>query len=212
MKRMTVLLSTAALAAVLFTTGQARAGFVPWSYNWARSPIAVQADSPGTGGISLTDEPLGHASGSSDIVATNLRTFSTATRSSPDHFTNAKYSLTLFLQDDTSGQHTTMVFSGVFNGTLTSSNSNVTTIFSTSPQQVKLGAHTYIVGLTAFAPPGPPSAVNAGSITAHVSVDEPHDPPPGGGGGDTPEPSSIVLSCLGLSCLGARSLRKWLKK
>jgi hypothetical protein len=195
---------TAVLAIVACGTSHARADFVPWSYNWTRSPIAVSADPPGSGGISMTDEPLGHASGSSDIVATNLRTFSSATRSTPDHFTNAKYTLTLFLQDDNSGQHTTLSFTGVFNGTLTASNSNITTLFGpNSTLQVNLGGHTYIVSLSSYAPPGPPSAVNAGSITAHVSVDEPHGPPPG-----TPEPSSLVLSSLGLSLLGVMGWRK----
>jgi hypothetical protein len=209
--------STAALTVLLILVAPSHASFVPWSYNWTRSPIAVSSDSPGSGGISLTDEPLGHASGSSDVVATNLRTFSSATRSSPDHFTNAKYSLTLFLQDDNSGQHTTLTFTGVFNGTLTASNSNITTVFGpNSSQSVVLGGHTYNVALGSYAPPGPPSAVNAGSITAHVGVDEPPDSGGGGGGGGgggtppsgTPEPSTLLLSCLGLSCLAARAWRK----
>jgi len=217
MKKLSVPIFAASLAAALSWASPARASFVPWTYNWGRSPIAVQADAPGTGGISMTDESTLQASGSSDIVATNLRTFSSATRTSPDKFTNKTYSLNLFLKDNDSGQSTTLSFSGKFNGTLTSFNSNITNTFTgDTSKTVHLGDHDYTVTLGSYAPPGPPSAVNAGSITAHVAVDEPADPTgggDGGGGGDTgghlPEPSTLVLSCLGLSCLGMRSYRKW---
>src|SRR5438046_2556556 len=101
-------LSTSLVSAILVTlaieTGQATAGFVPWTYNWGRSPVAVAADTPGTGGVSMTEESTFGASGSSDVVATNLRTFSSATRLNPDKFTDKAYSLNLFLKDDDSGQ------------------------------------------------------------------------------------------------------------
>jgi hypothetical protein len=222
MKKLFVCALAASLAAALLWASPAHASFVDWSYNWGRSPIAVSANAPGTGGISLTDETGQDASGSSDVVATNLRTFSSATRAKPDTFTNKTYTLTLSLKDDASGKSATLTFGGVFNGTLTAVNSNITNKFTgTTSQTVTLGGNSYSVVLGSYAPPGPPSAINAGSITAHVFVNEPIGPSGGGGsggggsgptgppGGSLPEPSTLVLSCLGLSCLGMRSYRKW---
>ena len=79
-------------------------------------------------------------------------------------------------------------------------------------QSATLGGHVYSVSLGSFAPPGPPTASNAGSISAHVGVDEVPDPPPPGPPGPTgnaPEPSTLLLSCLGLSGLAMAGWRKW---
>jgi hypothetical protein len=83
-------------------------------------------------------------------------------------------------------------------------------------QTVKLGAHTYTVNMGNFAPPGPPTASNAGSISAHVLVDQDPDgggSGGGGGGGGTgsqhaPEPCTLILGGLGLSLAGLAGLRK----
>lgn len=207
------LLTTFALFASPLVT---RADFVAWTYNFGRSPVAVPSVNAGTGGLSLTDESTHHADGTSDIVATNIRAFSSAPRSNPDRFTNSPYTLSLFLQDDASKQSTTLAFKGVFNGTISATSANVTTTF-TAPlsETVKLGDHSYTVNLGNYSPPGPPDASNAGSISAHVAVDEftPNPGPTGGGtGGGTqhaPEPSTLVLSALGLSSLGLVGWRKW---
>jgi hypothetical protein len=68
-----------------------------------------------------------------------------------------------------------------------------------------------------YAPPGPPTASNAGSISAHVAVNEitppplppPPPPPPPPPTGQAPEPSTLLLSCMGLLGLGAASWKKW---
>src|SRR5262245_25651126 len=93
------------LLATLLSASTVRADFVSWSYNWSRTPQTVLADSGGpSGSIFLTDEPLGKAAGSSDIVATNLRTSSDALRGNPATFTNQAFKLTMFLLDDKSGE------------------------------------------------------------------------------------------------------------
>src|ERR1700730_10326882 len=118
--------------------------FVPWTYNFGRSPVAVAANSPGTGGLSLTDESTHQADGTSDIVATNIRPFSSAPRGTPDKFTNAAYTLTLFLMDNVSGQSTFLNFKGVFNGFISATSANVTTTFlAPLIQTVKLGTNTF---------------------------------------------------------------------
>jgi hypothetical protein len=193
-----------ALAFLLFAGGQARADLVDWSYNWGRSPIAVAADSPGTGGITLTDEATHNAKGPSDIVATNIRSFSSAPSGSPDHFTNAAYSLVLNLTDTASGKSATLNFGGLFSGTVSTSSANVTNKFTgLTSQTVTLGSNSYTVSIGPFAPPGPPTASNAGTISAHVNVQPGIIHTTSG-----PEPSGLVLAGLGASFVGFVSWRK----
>src|SRR5262245_29764714 len=107
MKPVSLLPGALALISVLASGAGARADLISWSSNWARAPAAIPADSPGTGGLTLTDESTHQATGNSDIVATNIRTFSSAPASAPDKITNGAYKLSLFLQDDASKQSTT---------------------------------------------------------------------------------------------------------
>src|SRR6266851_354558 len=155
MKRPAIALFTALVAVTAFGVSQARADFVSWTYNFGRSPLAVAADGAGTGGLALTDESTHQADGTSDIVATNIRAFSSAPRNLPDTFTSKPYTLSLFLKDNASGQSTTLTFKGVFNGTISATSANVTTTYNpaTVSQTVKLGANTYNVRLGNYSPP-----------------------------------------------------------
>ena len=108
--------SNRAAALVLFLLGApaARADWIPWTYSWSNSPQSILADNPAGGGsIILTNEPTLSAVGTTDIVATNIRTVSTAPQSAPDTFTNKGYTLALTVTDTTSGQTGTAVFNGV---------------------------------------------------------------------------------------------------
>src|SRR5438132_10049388 len=101
-----------ALAALAYGPGRAQASFVPWSYNFTPSALALPADVPGTGGLSLTNEPTKNADGTSDVVVTNIRGFSSASRATPDKFTHAAYSFAMVLTDLGSGQVAHMSFTG----------------------------------------------------------------------------------------------------
>ena len=59
----------------------------------------------------------------------------------------------------------------------------------------------FTVSLIAYTPPGPPDQSNAGSISAHVSVTTTQT-------ADLPEPSTMLLSGLGLTFLGGAAWRK----
>jgi hypothetical protein len=191
-----------ALALLLALAGSARADFIHWMYNWSRSPARVNADAPGTGYVTLTDESLRSTVGDSDVVATNLHTFSTATPDNPDRFTAKAYSLTLFLKDVNSGLAATLVFTGQFDGTLTAGSSNLTNTFTgLVTQEVLLGAHLYTVTIGPYAPAGPPGSANAGSISAHAHISV--DPVIA-----LPEPGTLALSGLGFALLGLAHWRR----
>jgi hypothetical protein len=183
----------AALALLLTAGTGARAEFINWSYNWSRSPAVIHADAPGTGTITLTDESLKSVVGDSFIVATNLRTSSTASRNNPDRFTAKPYTLNLYILDETSGTSGTLTFTGAISGTISKDSSNLHSTFGgKTTQTLVLGNNVYTVSIGPFVQPGPPDASNAGSIgaSAHVTVSAIIE--------TVPEPGTLVLSCLGV--------------
>lgn len=199
MKPSPVVFGGLALALLFVSPPSARADLIPWMFNWSRSPNEIHADSPGTGYVQLTDESLKQVVGDSVIVATNLRTFSTALPTKPDHFTAAPYSLTLYLLDLDSGESGTITFTGEIDGDLGAQFSRLTNKF-TGPetQSIVLGDHRYTVKNMTFTPPGTPGATNAGSISAIASISVEQ----------VPEPGSLLLSALGAVILvGFRRLR-----
>jgi len=207
MKRLTYLVASA-VACVCFTATQVRADpsasdLVQWEYSWTH-PFAdgsIHSDVPGTGGVSLTKELTRNAVGSSDVVATNLRTFSTADATSPDKLNvNGAYSLTITVTDTASGASGELTFTGKLSGSFTQNGANVTNQFTGDlTQSITLGDNTYTVTIFSYTPPGPSSAESSGSIGAHVEVSA------GATIQKVPEPSTLLLSFVGLGlCGGAR--------
>jgi len=193
----------AAVVIVLGTTNAARADLVHWSYQWSRSPDVILADAPGTGMILLSAQGLQDVVGDSDVVAANLRVYSTAPDANPDTFTNKAYALSLFLLDAASGQSGTVTYTGVFNGTASAHSSNLaTTVTSPSVQSMTLGDNRYTAILNFFTPPGPPGAYNYGSIGAHVSISVDLIQ-------SLPEPSALVLAGFGVLLVGMTRIQRW---
>jgi len=158
----------------------------------------VVTSDTGAGRLELTNEPMGHAIGDSDIVATNIKAFSTATPDAPDVFTSRAYALSLTLRDTASGATGVLTFTGEFSGTLTSGSANITNAFTgLTTQTITLGKNVYVVTIGNYAPPAPPGAINAGAISAFAAVSV--DP-----ASTAPEPSACALACVGLvSAAGA---------
>jgi hypothetical protein len=212
MKRFSSLLAPA-VAVVLLAGTPVRADptasdLVQWSYSWTNNTTAgsISADSPGTGGVSLTGESTKDATGSTSVVATNLRTFSTATASNSDQLSsNGSYSLTITITDKASGQTGTLTFSGKLSGSFTKDSTNISNAFSgQTTESIVLGGNTYTVTMVSYTAPGPSTAQDSGSIGAFVTVSA--------GGGvqheSAPEPSTLLLSCVGLALAGGAAWRK----
>lgn len=204
MKRTLTQFCVGAFLALLLTGSSARAAFIEWSYNWKPSTSKVFASDTGTtSGVDLSNEPEGTAGGNSDVVATNIDAFSNATRDNPELFTSrGDFDLDLTLTDTASGESAVLTFGAKFTGPISSESADLDLAF-TSPETlvVALGDHEYEVSVGPYSPPGPPGSSNSGSIAAYVEV-RPADIQ------DVPEPSTMVLSCVGLSLLGLASWRK----
>ncbi len=190
------------LTLLLASGSQARADDITWDYQWDRTPAAVLA---GTGGVSFTNELQKQAVNSSDIVATNLKVFSTAAPNAPDVLgAGANYTLKLTLTDVASGKVGSLSWNGALSGSFSASGSNVINTFTSALTQfLSLGNNTYTVTIGPYSPPGPPSESNSGSIAAFVDVAS-----NGSINNTTPEPSTLLLSFLGVSVMGAAGWRK----
>jgi hypothetical protein len=221
MKRFSTHLYGTVFASLLFAGSITRAD--SFTIQWDRDdPIkggAVLADAGGTGGVSFTNmqetKPISIAPSTNgtpppliNTVASNLSTFSSANNGAFDSFTNAPWAMTVTLKDLASGTSGKLTFTGVVNGQLNTEKSSVSvTIDSLNAiQTLALGAHVFTVTLDTTVPPAEPGNQNFGSIGGHIKVE-------GGGGGieHTPEPSGIVLSALGLSCLAVAAWRRKLR-
>lgn len=178
---------------------------IQWTYNFSPSVAALSADGKPSAGVTFTNEPTKFAVGSSDVVATNVRTFTTATAAAPDLITGANGSYKLNLTLSSGGATANLSFSGKLTGKFSSENSFLRNTFGADKSQtVTLGNFDFTVEMFAYTPPGPPDQLNAGSISAYVTVKPAGDPNPV----ETPEPSAMLLSGLGLSFLGGLAWRK----
>ena len=209
--RRSLLVFAAALAFSLAAAAQSQAEPI-YFYNWNRAPFSLptvqQANSSlaGTGGINLIDLNSGavQAQGNTGNPAADVQVISTATSANKDELaaTGGHYTLTLTLyaQDPVAHPGTasgTVSFAGQLQGNVTALSSNLTnSIVGPSSAQVQVGNELFTIAYSGFAEPGPSTEHSYGAISFHISV------APATNGGGAPEPTSMVLGFLGLSCLG----------
>lgn len=176
------------LAVLLVSATNVNAGLIYWSYAWSRTPTEILADAPGTSKITLSDSTLRVREGETDLVATNLRTVSTAPADNPDTFTHKTYTLSLYLLDHASGLDGTLEFTGYLEGKVSAFNVDVDNFFTgLTTQTLILGNHLYVVTIGPYTPVDAPDSDNAGAIGAHARVSI----------YTVPEPTGIALSSIG---------------
>jgi hypothetical protein len=214
MKRRSVSLFAGAVVALLFAGGSARADFVEWNFNFfpkvpSSSPYLIKSDTSDTSYIQLSNEDPGSAAGSSDLVATSIAVFSDAGRGTPDVFDAAgEFVLQFQLTDAASGESAPngLLFKGKFSGELSGKSSKLGVEFVNDGEfkteyTVTLGGNTYTVTIGQYTPPGAPENGNPGALGVHVEVNP----------GDiqkSPEPSTMLLGCIGLAGMGLAGWRK----
>ena len=201
-------LFAAALALALTATAQSQATPFSYTYNWSASPIAIAAV---TGGVTLTDENAVTTTQQTDTAATNITVFSAAPTTSPDVIptpaSGSNYSLAVTLTDSNGTGAGTITFTGLLLGKLTHDSSNLTNAVTgvtdetgTHPGQTFgftiVDGTMYVVSYDGFAAPGPEAQHNQGAISFHIAFG------PALAGLTAPEPSSLLLGCLGLTFLG----------
>ena len=219
MKR-SVSVFAAAVVALLLAGTSSRAADIPWSFDWtAKGGPDLSAPNTGfyrlasnTSGtyLQLSNEPVGKpfgtAAGTSDLTMTGIKVFSSAppiTLGSPSFSGSGAVTFTLTLTDKTSGMFQNFQYQVKFGGYANSGASQVTANFlgTTSYTDVQIGNNLYTINNPTYNRPGAPDTTNPGSISVTVSV-RPVDIQ------KSPEPSTMVLSCVGLSFLGLAGWRQ----
>lgn len=214
-----------ALALLLAAAAHTQAAPVNWQYNASPGATDVFSDNPGdlVSRVNFSNEGEVKRIGNSFITASNLSTFSGQDVSSPAMFTNRAFTFTVALRD---GHGTTpeellalptgvLTFHGSLDGTLWNRGSQLTYTILDPMQSLVVGNHRYDVSFDDQARRinGPEASRQTsidGSITVHDLQDPPPDDPPDDPP-DVPEPSTAILSVLGLAGLGAYGVRRWRK-
>jgi hypothetical protein len=208
MKRSLALFAAAVLL-VFAAAAQSQADPFSYTYNWSASPIAIAA---GTSRVTMTDENPVTTTMQTDTAATNITVFSAAPSSSPDIIPTpaggSNYTLAVTLTDSNGSGTGTITFTGLLLGKLTHDTSNLTNAITGVTD--KTGSHPgqsfgvaqvdgtmYLVSYNGFAAPGPEAQHNQGAVSFHIALE-----PGFNDGPSAPEPSSLMLGCLGLTFLG----------
>jgi hypothetical protein len=217
MKRSVSLFTAACAALLLAGSPSARAEDLPWTFDWTPGNIpgnlrlVAPTSMTKMSYLQLTSEPIGKpfgtAAGASDLTMTSIKVFSDAPRSNPDSLAaTSPVTFSLRLTDKTTGLFHDFLYSVKFGGLISSESAKVTAMISPMAPfvNVKIGAGLYTINSPTYTPPGPPDSSNPAAISVSVNV----IPADGGKITGTPEPSTMLLSCVGLSCLGVARWRK----
>lgn len=211
MKNLSALVGTAVVCLLATAVSQVRADYLNWSYTAVSNVpgIAINGSSPSGGAtLTLTDFNTSQPGAASIPVQAYVTSTSVTT---PVSFNNSAFKLAMTITDNTTHDSGTLNFTGSLAGALSSTASSVVASFAPVTSNVlTLDGHTYTVTIPSLtlAPPTSPQQ----DIMAAVSVSN----APGGGGkggsggghGGTgpsagaPEPASLLLGSLGVSCFG----------
>jgi hypothetical protein len=184
-----------AVTVCLGTGGLARADYIA-QFNFTPTKTTLfSTNDPTLGKIILSDQSPAKAEGDTTLVATNITTWASATTdhvNNPAIFKNVPFGLTLTITDFKSGKTDTMLFTGMFNGTLSQGAAKLFEMPTSPTTMTKaVGAHIYTVTVGPYVPPGNPTSGTKGSLgaTATIKVTPVVT--------SVPEPSALVLAACG---------------
>jgi hypothetical protein len=207
MKLFAALIGTALLV-LPAATGPVRADYLNWSYTSTLNVPGVSVSSGSNGGASVTLTDVAQAgAGSIPVIAYETQTSSTT----PIAFNDATFNLALKITDGNNAAGT-LNFTGSLNGSLTATASSVVASFApVTSNSITFDGHTYSVTIPPLSldpPTSPQQDILAKVFVTNASSGGTPPPPPPHTNG-TPEPTSLLLAGLGLSCFGAE---RWLKR
>ncbi len=211
MKRMFLVLGTAIVILPWLVGARVQADAIHWSASG--SPLGPNFSTNGSATIyslnlgvnaqvDLLPGPTTSGTNSGSVVLTQLVASSDPDIGGDGNFggPSANYSLSLALRDDASGTSGALTFRGNLSGwTFQGGPAILTnTILGSTTQTLTLGQDLYTVTIGPFVNP---SGAQDGSISASIAVQPAVN--------SAPEPSSLMLACLGLPPLG---LARWLRR
>lgn len=217
MKSVFLALGTAMVILPSLSEARVQAGAIYWSASGGPTGPNVNPDN---GGLvihshDLSDGIIGFDPGrktnganSGSVVLTTLYAF---TNSSINRFfggPSSNYVLSLVLRDSASGASGSLTFRGNLSGFINAGGMGTTDLtnafLGSSTQTLTLGKNLYTVTIGPFVSPGPPLPNSpSGSISASIAAQ------PAVKTASNPEPSSLVLACLGLPSLG---VARWFRR
>jgi hypothetical protein len=187
---------------------------------WSASGSAVEStqglsyigiDEPWSkGGVYMSNGPKTNGTNSGSVLLTMLKTYDDNT--SGENLgtginVQGNYDLHLGLRDLASGASGSPIFHGSLVANFGFNGGEITNTFlGSTTQTLALGKNLYTVTVGPFIPPGSPTDLNTGmggtpgSISASIAVQPQTN--------STPEPSSLLLACLGLPWLGLTVWRR----
>lgn len=204
MKRHFSLYGAIALAIASYLSAGAQASPLTFTYDWTPTVPSVSGDH-GNNSIDFSNQ--GPVAVSTSTVVGTASSLSILNKLS-DTFTNGGYNLGVKITDGSNAG--TLTFSGVLNGVITNgvATSLSSTLTSPATQTLMLGADKFSATILGFVPPNP---VGSGNKPGGFGFEITATPGPGGGSepppNDVPEPTTLLLSCLGLGGFALRSLR-----
>lgn len=206
----------ALLVLMMASAGQARADYLNWTYSANANVNSVSINTPSNGGatVSFADYNTPQPGGTSVPIEAYVTSSSATT---PISFNHSMFGLALKITDGTTNDSGTLNFTGSLTGSLTATASSVVASFGpVASNTLTIDGHAYTVSIPSvtLAPPTSPQRDIMASISVTnaslpgSSAPPPPLPPVQPPIGSTPEPTSLLLSILGLSCFGTVCLWK----
>ncbi len=214
MKRLSALFGTVLFVLLAAAASPARADYLNWSYTASPNVPGISvggASAIGGASVTLTDFNNPQPGAASIPVVAYVTSSSNST---PVSFNNSAFNLALTISDNTTHDSGTLNFTGSLAGSLSATTSSVIASFApVASNSLTLDGHTYTVTIpssTLAAPTSPQKDIMAlVSVTNGGGSPPPPPPPPPPHVNSTPEPASLLLGSLGISCLG---IRRWWKR
>ncbi len=194
------------LVLMVVATSQIRADYLNWTYTSTFQVPDITVNTPSNGGatVPLTGFGTPQAGGTS-VPVQAYRTVTDST--TPISFNKATYDLALKITDGITHDSGTLHFTGTLTGSLTATTSTIIDSFTpVTSNSLTLDGHTFTVKIPTMtlAPPTSPqeNVLASVSVTNALPGGTPPPPPSPPPSNATPEPTSLLLSSVGISIWG----------